>query len=119
YVERAQPVGHDQRPLAVAHVAVAHLPLVLLTQLGQVGGVQGLRQLRANRLFVDLSHEVSSSLSARSMIAPVWRRWCCRSKARSISPAVSRWAMSASAASSARTLPSPSTAAGALRSTSS
>ena len=42
--------------------------------------------------------------SARSMIAPAWRRWCSRSKARSSSAASSRAAMSGSAPSSARKL---------------
>ena len=119
-VERADPVGRDQRPPSVAHVTVAHLALVLLAELGKVRAAQRLVQLRANHGFVDrFAHDEDSSARALSMIAPAWRRWCSRLKARSISPASRRAAMSLSAPSRSRNFPSPATARSAFRCTSS
>ncbi len=55
-VEGADAIGGDERAPAVPHVAVAHLAFVLLAELGKVGGVQRLVELRAQDLFVDLGH---------------------------------------------------------------
>src|SRR5262249_58495773 len=103
HVEGGQAVGDHDRALAVADVAVAHLSLVLLAELGERRAIQGLAQLRPDDPVFDWHlnsfpgvHGGSPSASARSMISPAWRRWCSRSNARSISAGDRRAATSTS-----------------------